>query len=193
MRKITQALIISFAVFIFAIIIIISILGINNTPSTNNQYSDSSNSENLAGLANTQNTNSVSLNENVQEVKLSVSGSTYILYPSILKKGVPVKLVADMNKMPGCSKSVVIKDFGVSKYVRSGDNIIEFTPDKTGTFKIACSMNMYIGSFTVTEDGLAPTGAEAQKVAQAQATITSTPKSTCGMGGSGGGCGCGGR
>lgn len=119
-------------------------------------------------------------NGNVQVVKLSVSGGNYVLEPSQFKKGIPVRIEADTSKMPGCSKSVVISAFGVSKTFSSGNNIVEFTPDKAGTFNIACSMNMYRGTFTVLEsDGTKSNYAEQQ--------INSG--GSCGMGG---GCGCGG-
>ena len=68
---------------------------------------------------------------------------------SEFEKDIPVRIEADMGKMPGCSKSIVISAFNVRKTVTSGDNLIEFTPTKTGTFTIACSMNMYRGVFTV--------------------------------------------
>jgi len=123
-------------------------------------------------------------NGQVQVVKLSTEGSRYILNPSEIKKGVTVRLEADMSKMPGCSKSIVIPAFNVRGSFTSEDNIIEFTPDKAGTFNIACSMNMYRGTFTVLEDN----GAKASYVEQASASTTG---GTCG-GASGGGCGCGG-
>jgi plastocyanin domain-containing protein len=85
----------------------------------------------------------------VQDVKLSVSGGTYVLTPSVLKKDIPVRLEADLATLRGCSRNVVISLFGVRKYVKEGDNIITFTPTKTGTINIACSMNMYRGTFTV--------------------------------------------
>ena len=90
-------------------------------------------------------------NSEVQNVVLRVSGGNYILEPSVLKKGVKVRMQADMNTVVGCSQDIVISAFGVRKYVSSGDNIIEFTPDKTGTINIACSMNMYRGTFTVVD------------------------------------------
>lgn len=85
----------------------------------------------------------------VQNVKLSVSGANYILTPSVLKKDVPVRMEVDLTTVRGCAKDIVISAFGVRKAVKTGDNIITFTPDKTGTFGIACSMNMYVGKFTV--------------------------------------------
>jgi plastocyanin domain-containing protein len=85
----------------------------------------------------------------VQDVKLSVSGAKYILTPSVLKKDVPVRMEADLSTLKGCSRDVVISAFDVRKYLKEGDNIITFTPTKTGTINIACSMNMYRGTFTV--------------------------------------------
>ncbi|MEK6889717.1 MAG: hypothetical protein AABW82_02220 [Nanoarchaeota archaeon] len=118
--------------------------------------------------------------DNVQVAKLSVSGLNYILSPSTFKKGIPVKIETDIANMPGCSKSVVISAFNVMKGVSSSDNIIEFMPDKTGTFNIACSMNMYHATFNVVDDS-----GKAANYVQPQ----SASAGSCGMGA---GCGCGG-
>jgi uncharacterized protein len=123
---------------------------------------------------------------NVQVVKLHVQGGSYVLEPSKLKKGIPVRLEADMSRMPGCSKDVVISAFGVRKYFTQGDNVVEFTPDKTGTINIACSMNMYRGTFEVVNpDGTSDPNA----VVQSQ-NVPVASGGSCGA--SGGGCGCGG-
>lgn len=117
----------------------------------------------------------------VQVVKMYVQGGSYVFQPSEFKKGVPVRIEADVSRMPGCSKAIVISAFGVRKTVTASDNTIAFTPDKAGTFNIACSMNMYRGTFTVVES-------DGTKSAYVD---TSAPKgSSCGGSGSGG-CGCG--
>lgn len=139
-------------------------------------------SHGASATGNTITGNTIIPSGDAQVVKLSVENGNYVLTPSTFKKDVPVKIEADISKMPGCSKSVVISAFNVRKSVSEGNNIIEFTPDKAGTFNIACSMNMYKGTFTVLEnDGTKP------------AYIEKTPSggSSCGMAG-GGGCGCGG-
>jgi uncharacterized protein len=122
------------------------------------------------------------VNSGVQEVSLSVQGGTYYPNPVRVKKGIPVRLVADMGTVTGCSRSIVIPDFGVSKVVRTGDNAIEFTPDKSGTFAFSCSMGMYRGTLVVeeTDGSVAAFTGSAPKVAAG----------SCGMGS--GGCGCGG-
>ncbi len=86
---------------------------------------------------------------NAQIAKMYVSGGNYVITPSEFKAGVPVRIEADISKMPGCSKSIVISAFNIRKTVSASDNVIEFTPTKAGTFNIACSMNMYRGTFTV--------------------------------------------
>ncbi len=98
-------------------------------------------------VQNSQNTQAVFASGKI--VNVGVTGSQYTLSPAQFKKGEKVSLVFDMNEVTGCARSVVIKDFGIRQMVSGANNIIEFTPDKTGTFVIACSMNMYRGSFDV--------------------------------------------
>lgn len=124
------------------------------------------------------------LKNGVQEVQLTVQGGEYYPNPIRVKKGAPVRLVADLSSVRGCASSIVIPEFGVRKVVRQGDNTIEFTPDKSGTFQFSCSMGMYVGTIIVEEaDGTV-------------AAFTGTAPSPAASGGScgagGGGCGCGG-
>ena len=105
-------------------------------------------------------------NGDVQVVKMRVEGSQYVFEPSSVKKGVPVKIEADMSRMPGCSKSFVISEFGVRKVFSNNDNTLEFTPNKAGTFYVACSMNMYRGSLNVLEsDGAKSSYVQAETAA----------------------------
>ena len=121
-------------------------------------------------------------NEEIQVVKLWVDGGQYVLEPSNLKKDVLVVLEADVSRMPGCSKSVIISEFNVRKNFNSKDNSVKFIPNKAGTFYIACSMNMYKGTFTVLES-------DGTKSNYAQ-PLAAPSGGSCGAGG--GGCGCGG-
>lgn len=115
----------------------------------------------------------------VQDVKLSLVNYAYSAEPKILKKGIPVRMTVDLNTVVGCARSVTIPELGVRKNVGPGDNVIEFTPGRAGTFTIACSMNMYFGKISVTDDGQATS-----ETVAAQQQATSTPKKS-------GGCGCG--
>jgi len=117
-----------------------------------------------------------------QEVTLFVQGGNYYPNPIRVKKGIPVRLVADMNSVAGCSRSIIIPEFGVRKTVSAGDNLIEFTPGISGTFDFSCSMGMYRGTIVVEEsDGTVATFA---------GNAPKTPVGSCGSGS--GGCGCGG-
>jgi copper chaperone CopZ len=119
--------------------------------------------------------------DGVQTVQLSVQGASYYPNPIRVKVGVPVQLVADVNNMPGCSKSVAIPEFGISKTVSAGDSIIQFTPTRSGTFKFTCSMGMYQGQIVV-ED--------ANGSVEAYTGSAAVPSG--GSCGGSGGCGCGG-
>lgn len=141
----------------------------------------------------------------VQEATLTYENYGYVVTPSSLKAGIPVKMTVDLGSVGGCMRDVVIPAFGVRKYVSAEDNVITFTPDKTGEIRMSCSMGMGQGKFTVTEQNnkgsepsQLPTGAAPS---QQQKTGTFSEVSdadqnlpsggSCGAGG--GGCGCGGR
>jgi copper chaperone CopZ/uncharacterized membrane protein YagU involved in acid resistance len=118
----------------------------------------------------------------VQTVQLSVQGTNYYPNPIVVKKDIPVRLVADVNNMPGCSKSIIIPEFNIRKTVTTGDNLIEFTPNKSGTFQFSCSMGMFRGQIVVQNaDG---------SVSPSTGSVPISSGGTCG--GGGGGCGCGG-
>src|SRR3989338_5220758 len=118
-----------------------------------------------------------------QIVKMKVVNGQYILEPNTVKEGIPVRIEANMTEMPGCSRSVVISAFNVRKNLGEKDNVIEFTPDKAGTFNIVCSMNMYKGQLIVLESN-------GSKSAYQEAAPTGGH--TCGGSGGGGCGGCGG-
>lgn len=86
----------------------------------------------------------------VQTVRLSVVDDHYVVTPSKVTKGIPVRMDVDVQTVKGCAGTVVISAFGVRKTVRKEDATIEFVPNKTGTFEIACSMNMVKGALVVT-------------------------------------------
>jgi len=151
-----------------------------NQPSQLNVASDSTN--NFIGSADS---GLATVTNGVQVVQLSVQGANYYPNPIRVKIGIPVQLVANVNNMPGCSKSIVIPEFGIRKTVSTNDNVIEFTPNKSGTFQFSCSMNMFRGQIVVENaDG---------SVAAYTGSAPVTSGSSCGGSGGGCGCGCGGK
>ncbi len=125
--------------------------------------------------------NSAKVAGDAQVAKMRVVNGNYIIEPSEFKVGTNVRIEADISQLPGCSKSIVVPAFNIRKTLTERDNVIDFVPNKAGTFNIACSMNMYRGSFTI----LQPDGSKSNYVEQQQ-----TGGHTCGAKGSG--CGCGG-
>lgn len=75
-------------------------------------------------------------------------------YPTItVKKGVPVvwNLQAASNMINGCNKTMIISQFSLRVNLQAGDNIIKFTPTKSGTIQYSCWMGMQTGKITVVD------------------------------------------
>lgn len=87
-------------------------------------------------------------------------------YPNItVQVGTPVKWVIDApeGSVNGCNNRINIQEYGISNYTfKTGENVIEFTPTKTGKFQYSCWMGMIWGTITVTEEGAAATGTNDQ-------------------------------
>jgi plastocyanin domain-containing protein len=90
----------------------------------------------------------------VQVVKLSFDDKGYVVTPSTVMKGVPVKMEVDLTTVKGCMRTVVIDAFNVKQTVKEGATTIEFTPSKSGPIQIVCGMNMGKGQFTVAEPAM---------------------------------------
>jgi plastocyanin domain-containing protein len=99
-----------------------------------------------------------------------------------LQKNVPVKWNVDVKQLTSCNQELVMNAYKIDVKLKQGLNVVEFTPDKTGTITFTCGMGMLKGSFIVTDSGTATS----QQIASA------APKSaggSCGM--SSGTCSCG--
>lgn len=85
----------------------------------------------------------------VQNVRSVLSGGRY---PNItVKAGVPVKwtIEAGPGQLTGCNYRMVIPEFDVQYEFTEGENLIEFTPEDTGSFGYTCWMGMVRGNITV--------------------------------------------
>lgn len=155
----------------------------------------------------------VTLENGVQVVRMVEGNNGYSPNKFSIKKGVPVKWIIDAQAPYSCASSIVVPQLNIKKSLRAGENIIEFTPDKTGKLPFSCSMGMYTGAFNV-YDGDGPSAADTSVTPAASVSSSggscgaSKPvassgggcgggASTSGGGGScggssGGGCGCGG-
>lgn len=112
----------------------------------------------LSGLAsnmfvNTKNNNvaneKAELKNGVQVVKSTLQSGSY---PNItVSAGVPVKWVINAPKgsINGCNYKMVLSEYDIEHTFTEGENIIEFTPEKTGTVSYTCWMGMIYGSIYV--------------------------------------------
>lgn len=107
-----------------------------------------------------------SIKDGVQVVEAPLSRSKY---PYILvQKGVPVRfnIEAKDENINGCNNAVVFPEFGIEQELKEGDNVFEFTPDKTGTINYTCWMGMIYGKIKVVDkidNGEAISEAEAEE------------------------------
>ncbi|MHB8903553.1 MAG: urease accessory protein UreH domain-containing protein [Patescibacteria group bacterium] len=99
------------------------------------------------------NNNSIVTN-GVQEIKMTINGTNWSPKVFVLKKGVPVKWTIEAIKLP-CATEIYVDDYKLDIKLKTGTNVIEFTPDKAGTVKWACWMGMISGNFIVTDTGQA--------------------------------------
>ncbi len=102
----------------------------------------------LKGNSSTANLPSETSNGEFQKVVIGMKNLNY--YPNTInvQSGKPVRIYLD-NSVSGCFRSFTIRDFGVAKYLKSPSDYVEFTPNKKGTFRFACSMGMGTGTLVV--------------------------------------------
>jgi sulfite exporter TauE/SafE/plastocyanin domain-containing protein len=89
----------------------------------------------------------------VQIINSTLSGGRY---PAItVQQGIPVKwtINAPQGSINGCNNRMIIREYKVEYRFKPGENVIEFTPDKTGRFSYSCWMGMIRSSITVVEEG----------------------------------------
>ncbi len=103
-------------------------------------------------------------------------------YPAItVQAGVPVKWIIDAPKgsINGCNNRMILQEYGIEHQFKTGENVIEFTPDKSGKFTYSCWMGMIRGTITVTESNGQTPGVAASTPGNAASQTpeaTSTPE-----------------
>lgn len=88
----------------------------------------------------------------VQVVSIDLKPNRYD--PIVVQKGIPVKFIinAEAQNINGCNNAIIIPAFDIEKALEPGENIIEFTPDNTGTIPYSCWMGMIGSSIKVVDD-----------------------------------------
>lgn len=134
----------------------------------------------------------VVMENGVQVVRMTESNDGYSPNIFSIKKGVPVRWEIDAQAPYSCASTIVVPKLNIQKSLKSGKNLIEFTPEETGKIPFSCSMGMYTGAFSVYDESASASGNTAAAAINSNSVSATSPSSggTCGAGG--GGCGCGG-
>ena len=85
----------------------------------------------------------------VEHITLKSLGGQYNPAVIRVKQGTTVQIEGDPTTLSGCMAVVNIQGYGISKLIQQGDNVIEFTADKTGTFPMYCDMGIGNGKLIV--------------------------------------------
>ena len=137
----------------------------------------------------------IQLKDGYQEIRMEVDRYGWNPDTFVLQKDVPVKWIIDGQELNGCNNAIQVPEYGLEFDIKPGEQIIEFTPTKSGDVRWSCWMGMIPGQFIVKDD--------VANTAQVQEELNNAPKlpagscgGSCGSpscgGSTGGGCGCGG-
>lgn len=86
-----------------------------------------------------------------QEIQMEVTSyGTYEPAVLTVQAGVPVDWRITGADFMGCADTLLLPAFDVRSSLRSGPNLVQFTPTKPGKFTFSCSMGMVRGTLIVT-------------------------------------------
>lgn len=85
----------------------------------------------------------------IQRVSLSFGNFNYSPDTIRVKRGVPVEITADTDKLRGCFSTLVVPELNVWGQFTPAKNKLAFTPQRAGTFKFSCAMGMGAGRLIV--------------------------------------------
>jgi plastocyanin domain-containing protein len=98
------------------------------------------------------------IEDGVQIINSSLSPGRY---PAIVvQAGLPVKwtINAPQGSINGCNNRMIIREYGIEHRFVPGENVVAFTPEKTGKFGYSCWMGMIRSFITVVAEGEAVPG-----------------------------------
>lgn len=105
--------------------------------------------------------------------------------PIIVQKGIPVRWIiqARPQDINGCNNRLVVPSYKLEKAFAPGDNIIEFTPSKSGVIPFSCWMGMIRSRITVVDElssyQTVPTGTKEQVDTPTEDTAPAAVPSCC--------------
>lgn len=141
-QKVAGALIV-----IFAIYTLNSGLALKGVKT--NVISSNSNEKEIAPKSATPPVQNQAASQAEQIVEMNVTSSGF--EPSVfkIKQGIPVRWVINGVNVSGCTSTIIIPSFNISKNLKYGENVVQFTPQKSGEIAFSCGMGMVRGKFIV--------------------------------------------
>jgi len=85
----------------------------------------------------------------IQVINMTVDYSGYTPNTFKIKKNVPVRWVITVDQMSGCTNKIIVPKYNINKPLSLGQNIVEFTPTKSGNIGFSCWMGMVRGKFII--------------------------------------------
>jgi len=103
-------------------------------------------------LLNKKDLGTTTVKANAQVIKMTVNYSGFS--PNVFKiyKDKPVKWIIDGQQVSGCTNKIIVPLLDLSQKIHQGENIIEFTPNKSGIIGFSCWMGMVRGQFIVEDN-----------------------------------------
>lgn len=141
-QKVAGALII-----IFAIYTLNSGLALKGVKT--NVISSNNNKKEIAVKSDTAPVQKQTASQVEQTITMNVTSSGF--EPSVfkIKQGVPVRWVINGVNVSGCTSTIIVPSFNISKNLKYGENVVQFTPQKSGEIAFSCGMGMVRGKFIV--------------------------------------------
>lgn len=87
----------------------------------------------------------------VQVIRMTADNNGYTPNAFYVQKGIPVKWIISGNQINSCNNAIVIPSLNIQKTLKSGENIIEFTPQDSD-LNFSCWMGMIRGVIKVTDN-----------------------------------------
>jgi plastocyanin domain-containing protein len=74
--------------------------------------------------------------------------------PIFVQAGIPVAwtITASADNLNGCNNPLIVPRYHIKKQLAAGKNLIEFTPEQSGTIGFSCWMGMINSSIRVVDD-----------------------------------------
>jgi sulfite exporter TauE/SafE/plastocyanin domain-containing protein/copper chaperone CopZ len=124
----------------------LALAGININPMT----ALASSSKGLSNGSSSANITKATLQDGVQVIKMTADNNGYTPNAFYVQKDIPVKWIIDGKQINSCNNAIVVQSLNLQKKIKSGENVIEFTPTD-GDINFSCWMGMIRGVIKVVD------------------------------------------